>query len=262
MKKASLITVILLLIGSVATAAPLSDYSAGKGSVDLTWNVHQKLENNFSDLGAFLPDSAKNKFAGGLTIGLGHNLAFQYKNRQGESNLLAGNTGPLGTRDWSFTGFSPGIVTVSNISVSVFSKVQADEFNLLYKLNPNLSVFAGTVRVKGTVAWDGSIDYRTGGGFTFTQPVAGSDSNSVNGYQVGFVAATQLTDKLTGWATVGLGNKIESWEFGMGYPLAENLDLNLSYSKVKYKDLNAGLLGFDLDSLTASGIGMGVTYKF
>lgn len=271
MKRISLITLILLVIASIAAAAPLADYSAGKGSLELTWNVSQKLETNYQGLGSFLPDSAKNKFSGGLTLGLGNNLAFQYKNRQGESSPLTASSGPLGTYHWSFVGPgpspgpgpgpSPGIVTIDNISGLILSRVQADEFNLLYKLNPNLSLFAGAIKVKATITWNGTVDYYHGLGHDIDQ-VEGSDSRSVTGYQLGLIAATKLGDKMTGWTTIGLGNKVESWEVGIGYPLAENLDLDLAYSHVRYKGLKAAVFGFNLDSVTASGLGIGLTYKF
>jgi opacity protein-like surface antigen len=271
MKKLALVTMILMLVAASAAAAPLADYSAGKGSLTLTWNVSQKLEADYHGLGSFLPDAAKNKFSGALTLGLGNNLAFQYRSRQGESSSRAASSGPLGTYHWSFAGPgpspgpgpgpSPGIVTINNISGLILSKAQADEYNLLYKLNPNLSVFAGAVRVKATITWDGLVDYTYGLGRE-TDSVTGSSSQSATGYQLGLVAATKLGDKMTGWATVGLGNKLDAWEIGLSCPLVENLDLDVSYSQVKYKNLKPAVYGFSLDSLTASGLGLGLTYKF
>lgn len=262
MKRIPLIALILVLIASGAAAAPLADYSAGKGSVDLTWHVSPKLETHYSNLGKFLPDSVNDKFSAGLTIGLGNNVAFQYKYHQGESDPLLGNTGPLGTYMW-LPRVSPGAVRIHDISGLVFSKVRAEEYNLLYRLNPNLSVFAGATRVKGTVTWNGTVDYILGNGMHIYDPVVGSDADSVDGHQFGFIAATKLADKMTGWTTVGWGNKVESWEVGLSYQVADNVDLNLSYSGVKYKGLQTTILGNSIDySLTTSGIGVGLTYKF
>lgn len=121
MRRIIVLVACLMMIGSVAMASPLMDFSQGKGAIDLTM---RNTENSIEGEG-FEKDY---NFDGAATFGLGNKWAVQYRYFQPES-------------DKTF-----GVVTL---------KLATNEFNVLYKLDKNLAAFAGYANAKGTLAVDG-----------------------------------------------------------------------------------------------------------
>ncbi len=118
MRKIIVLVACFMMIGSVALASPLMDFSQGKGSIDLTM---RNTENSIEGEG-FEKDY---NFDGAATFGLGNKWAVQYRYFQPES-------------DKTF-----GVVTL---------KLATNEFNVLYKLDKNLAAFAGYANAKGTLS--------------------------------------------------------------------------------------------------------------
>lgn len=106
-----------MVLSTAAFASPLSDYSAGKTSVDMTWrpslnitDQYYGFEDNF--------DGKKGTVDWRITTGLGNNWAIQYNHFNAISN-----------------------------SVSE-AGVKTQELNLLYQFNKNASAFVGYHRAK------------------------------------------------------------------------------------------------------------------
>ena len=160
----------------------------------------------------------------GITTGLGNNFALQYSNFNGKSKNTTLDDGAGGTYD-------------------VQGTLKVQEFNVLYKLDKNVSAFAGLVKVKGEV---------TDSGITTT-------SSGKNKVQFGLIGSTKLGDKTTAYAQVGFASSYTNWKIGVSQEIAPNLELNLDYRSISAKKLN--FAGTDTD-ITSKGLGLGVTYKF
>jgi len=74
--------------GLVFAAPPVEDFDAGKVSVDVGTAVIPAV-NIVATNGFDRSDEAKRKIVGGVTVGIGHKLAVQY--RYDESQLLVDN---------------------------------------------------------------------------------------------------------------------------------------------------------------------------
>lgn len=87
-----------------------------------------------------------------------------------------------------------------------------------------------------------------------------SHSTSNSGYQIGVIGRYDLGNRMTGWASVGLGNKRTAWEIGLEYDITDHVEWNISYNDTKFKDLDSPLGG----TFTAKsrGVRTGVTVKF
>lgn len=213
---------IMTAMSSMAFAAPATDFSAGKVSVDVSArpNGDIKVDGNKYD--------AKTNWEYGLTVGLGNNFAFEYKN------------------------FNPKSKDYSDLGPSINGKLDTQEFNVLYKLDKNFTAFTGVNTVKSI--------YDVSGFGKF-------EGSSKTNWQLGLTGQTPLGDKFTGYATVAVGADSNYWKIGTSYAIDKNLDFNLFYAQnkyndVKYTDAFASILGTDKSDYTVKGIGYGLTYKF
>lgn len=223
MKKSTVLAMVAatMLTTSVGFAAPLNDYSTGKTSIDLTFRQ--------SDVNAKGPDFSdsldkKGNLDFGITTGLGNNFALQYNGYNAKSKVTALPDGDGGTYNEQGT-------------------LKLQELNVLYKLDKNVSAFAGLVKVKGEVSADGDS----------------ISSNSKNKVQFGLIGSTKLADKTTAYAQVGFASDYTNWKVGVSQEIAPNLEFNVDYRRINAKKLN--FADTDID-VTTKGIGVGVTYKF
>lgn len=196
------------MMTSVAFAAPLTDYSQGKTAIDLNWrNTEVKGESVTFD--------KKYNIDWGITSGLGNDWAIQYRqfNPKSDATEIAG----------SFHK----------------AKLKTQEFNVLRKLDGNVSAYTGVMKTKG------ELD--------------GGSSSSKNKWQLGITGSTQLADKMTAYASLGAGKDLTTWQIGVAYEVAPNVDFNLDYRQIK-----ADKLDFDGEKVDgkAKGLGFGITYKF
>jgi len=224
MNKKILITVAAAtMMASVASASPLTDYSVGKTAVDLTWRNTQLSSPDLGDAGK------KNNMDWGITTGLGNKWAVQYRQFDPKS------------KDSSYSEF--GTTYTDNF------QLKTQEFNVLYKIDKNVSAYAGIMKVKGAYNWSES-------GFG-----SGSDPiKSANKWQIGVVGTTKLAEKTTAYASVGTGKDLTTWGIGVGQELAPNVEFNVDYRSIKANKLEWND-GSHIDA-TAKGLGFGVTYKF
>ncbi len=232
MKKACLTILCLFVFSAVGFASPLTDYSQGKVAVDLAVRPSSNLDIAGGDL-----DGSNSNFDGGLTFGLGNKFAFQWATQNSKS------------KDYSGT-VTYGLNTATG---SIHTDLNANQFNVLYQLDKNVSAFVGYTQAKNDVVANGTIN-----GVAINGTAGGK---TVNGWQVGLQGSTPLSDKVTGYGIVGVGSKINSFEAGISYAFAPNTELNVFYKNTKYKDLEFDAAPGKYD-VQVDGLGVGVTFKF
>lgn len=225
MKKKILgIVVASSMLASVGFAAPLNDFSQGKVAVDISARTNGDFK--VSDSNGSETYDAKTNWQYGVTVGLGNNFAFEYQN------------------------FNPKSKDYNAFGATINGKLNTQEFNILYKVDKNLTAFTGINTVKST--------YEVSGAEL-------SGKNKTN-WQVGVTGQIDLADKITGYATIAAGHDSNYWKIGASYALDKNLDFNLFYAENKYNDVKyngiiASTWGNTAD-YTIKGIGYGLTYKF
>lgn len=124
-KKVSLaITVATMLSANIGFAAPLTDYSAGKTAIDLTFR-----NSDVNDKGPSYDISLnkKSNLDWGITTGLGNQFAIQYNGYNAK------------TKD----------TTISSITGN--GELKTQEFNVLYQIDKNVSAYTGIVRSKWSI---------------------------------------------------------------------------------------------------------------
>lgn len=121
-------------------------------------------------------------------------------------------------------------------------KLDATEFNVLYKLDPHVNAFAGYLYA-GAKETLGSTKY----------------SAHTDGFQVGLTGWYPLGDKVKTFGKVGIGNNSHIYEIGFSYAVADNWDVDLSYRDVKYKDFKDGRI---IDDYSFDGVRLGLSTSF
>jgi hypothetical protein len=215
MKKLAAILAVLLctfMFAGVTTASPLTDYSAGKVALDVNWTPNNDMEASSQSYG-FSGDGKNANFDFGVTAGLGNKWAIQYRY------------------------FNP----VSKDYFGYHAGVRSQEVNILYKLDKNLSAFAGWHQAK------------------LTSNFPGFSPDNKSTWQAGLIGTTELSRKTTLYGIVGAGGSLFSAEAGFAYALDKDLDVNLFY---RYKRIdNLKVNDYELDT-TVKGFGLGLTYRF
>lgn len=179
-----------------ALAAPLKNYDAGHFAVDAGITLPSSIDGDNYKL------SKSDSTYFGATAGLGSNTALNYR--------------------WDNFKADQG-------------KTKTQQLNLMYKLLPNVSAYAGYLNADSDFA----------------------GSHEKNSGQVGLQAQFDIPLLFTVWGNVGYGNKNTSYEVGLSKPILNNVELNVSYYDHKFKDA----LGDDND-LKANGVNLGLTVKF
>lgn len=185
-------------LSTSAFASPLKNYDAGKFAIDAGITFPSSLE------GGNYKMSKSDSAYYGATVGIGQRMALNYQ--------------------WDKYKGSDGDLT-------------AQQFNLMYKVLPNVSAYAG---------WLGAD--------ADTDKMGGNSKNSVH---AGLQAHFDIPLLFTVWGNVGVGTKSQSYEIGISKPLFNNIDLNLSYYDGKFDDVLDGD-----EEVKARGVQMGVTVKF
>lgn len=120
---ATAVLLCVLLTAGIAAASPLADHSAGKMSLDLNWTPNLSLSGVGGSGTSF--DGKTSNLDFGLTAGLGHRWAIQYRNFSPESGNYGG----------------------------IYYGLKTQEANLLYRFEPHLAAFVGwhQARLSGNV---------------------------------------------------------------------------------------------------------------
>ena len=112
------------LMTSLSMAAPQTDYSPGKTTIDLTMrNTKEKYTGGTYD--------KKNNIDWGVTTGLGNDWAIQYRQFNPKSK-------------WTTFNDRSGTILVKN-------QLKTREINVLRKVTDNVSVYAGIMGVQGVL---------------------------------------------------------------------------------------------------------------
>lgn len=222
MKKSVMITAaaVATMICSGVSAAPLTDYSAGKTAIDLT------IRSSDININGSSIDPTYNKSSNldwGITTGLGNKFALQYNEYNAKS------------KDTTFRN------SIEN------AEVKTQEFNILYQLDNNLSLYTGVIKAKGSV-----------NNSRIPIPITADDKSKM---QIGLIGSTKIGDKTTAYASLGVASDITNWKIGVSQEIAPNLEFNVDYrntkiTSVKYSGIN------DSFDVTSKGLGYGITYKF
>lgn len=222
----------IFIVSGVCSASPLMDYSKGNTSIDMTIRSGEISVNN-DWAGNSLKKDVDSNFEGTITHGLGGRVAIQYRNTFGDSE--------------------------SYYSLSKDTKItlRSQEVNILYKLNKQISAYAGLVQVETSQV--GALKTTTLSNLAQT---IGNHPYQKSGYQVGLIGTTSLGPKLVGYASVGLGNCVDSYEVGLGYEVARNLEFNVGYKNAKYKGMEVRFLEVFPYDCTFKGTTLGLTYRF
>lgn len=193
MKKTVLMFMSLMMVSSSSFASPLTDYSAGKVAIDLAVRP-----NNSVEVGQWPADGEGTNVDWGVTVGIGHDLALQYR----QFNLDNGN------------GYDIGSGTLRS------ANQRFRELNLLYKVENNVSIFVGGLR----------HDYHTTDGvYEYVAPTQTS-------LQAGVIGTAKLGKDLSAYGIIAIGTKSSSkYEAGVSYGLTPKMDLDMYY---KYQKIN------------------------
>lgn len=220
-KKMLLVVAAATMMTSVASASPLVDYTAGKVAVDLTWrNSEVSAENKITSASS----DKKNNMDWGITAGVGNNWAIQYRQFNPKADFK---------------------IVESGTTLTGNAKLNTQEFNVLYKVDQNVSIYTGIMKTKGEANVNGLG--------------SGSTKESSN-LQLGLIGSTKLAEKTTAYASVGTGKDLMSWEIGVGQEIAPNVQFNVNYREVKANKLEIDSTN-NLDG-KAKGLGLGITYNF
>lgn len=103
--------------------------------------------------------------------------------------------------------------------------VREHQLRALYQLKPNISLYAGLTHV--------GVNQR-------------AYDTSATGMQVGVIGQVPLTDRVTGWASVGVGDDVNTYEVGLGYRITPQIDAHLLYrdSQVDINNWNDDVKGW------------------
>ncbi|MDD4601750.1 hypothetical protein SDC9_13699 [bioreactor metagenome] len=304
MKKIVLAVLFTFALSSVAFASPLTDYSKGKAALDINYRVSPdyNVDSKFGDFN--LKEEAKNiglptNFDGdsnvewGFTYGIGNNWALQYRQATPKGQLkLIDHTGTnYEIPDYQMVSRISANETstpiqsildelpLSSANVNIESKTRVEEYNVMYKMDKNFSLFTGIVRATPSAKVNAGAEAYWGDAYSGNVGFQGHDKNI---WQFGFVAVKPLNKDLTSYGIASLGSDYRNWEIGLGYKIAKDLEFNVNYRDMKIDDMKVANVSFtegsygmakqanhtqkqsyDLkNDTTIKGWGFGITYIF
>lgn len=268
MKKVVLAVLFVFALSSVAMASPLTDFSKGKAALDLNYRSNPDYDVTFGVKGTDLRSDkiafdGDNNFEWGFTYGIGNNWAMQYRQATPKGKLsLINESIPKPSGDQEV--YTAGGLTALNVGLQAKAKV--DEYNVLYKMDKNFTLFTGIVKASPSVKLYGSADWMWEPVFSGDIALAGHDKNI---WQFGLQAVYPFADKFTGYGIASVGSDYRNWEVGVGYQLSKDVEFNVNYRNMKIDNMTmVGLsipaygIGNVTSDVETKGFGFGVTYKF
>lgn len=200
MKKTMIFALALALgVSAVCAASPLKNYGSGKVAIDFGLNTPTSNTYEGTSVG-----SKKSSPYAGVTVGLSDKTALNYKWNQYKNS---GST-----------------------------KVQAQQLNFMYKVIPELDLYAGYV--------NSDVDLH-------------GSSRSRDSLQFGVQGRVELPFLCTLWGRAGVGTKVNGYEIGVSRSLLSNMELNLSYYDNKFRNSAPGN-----SDVKTKGVNLGMTVKF
>lgn len=113
------------------------------------------------------------------------------------------------------------------------------ELNLIYKIDPNIQLYAGYSITKGH------------------EKISGRRLPQQNSAQGGIIAMKSLGHSTTLYTLLGRGDHSANVEFGLSYQMQKNLEMNVTYRHLEFKKLGSKKWEEDF-----RGFGIGFTYKY
>jgi len=123
--------------------------------------------------------------------------------------------------------------------LSGVARAEADEFNLLYKVNDNVSAVVGYL--------DSSIAYNDVN-FTLPGKIASVPTEDVKSFQAGLVYHKPINDKYTFYTSAIFGKDIHTINTGVTYKITEDTSFSIGYAERVYHNVN---LKIALDGVVA-----------
>jgi len=225
-----------MLMAQIGFASPLTDYSAGKVSLDLNFAVDNtvKVTNKVADYpSSSLHYDAKNNLNYNVMAGLGNGYGIQYRNITSDSNM-------------TYNG------DTDNVSKYKF---KFREFNVLKSLDKQSAIFVGFVQASSDFSVQDPLDNTN----TF-----GVSSDKKTLWQIGYLGKVPLTKDLNAYGIVAFGSHMTNYEIGLAQKLSKNVEFNISYRErtVKNLHLNDAAAGSFSHDVTVHGMNYGITYEF
>lgn len=195
------LTLGLMLTGTTAFASP-AEFEKGSVSLEIGGTLNSKVTGKGQ-----IPAEVHGKsgFKAAVTTGLSDKLALQYKHglfKSKESTIQTAK-GPLTT----------------------YAQAEPVDINLMYKINPNLTLIAGYEHNK----------------ISYGKYVAAASKSA---FHFGLTATHPLNETTGLFATLLAGQDVSLKEIGVSYNLSQVTTFNVSYAerKVKNVDLNVPIL--------------------
>ncbi len=168
----------------------------------------------------------KDPQAGDLKANVNYGFDQKEGGRSAESRFTGGDVTYVLTDKWD-------VQYVNNYTKGdVGTKVNENYLLGNYRLTPYISAYAGGSYVK-TETWNTKKSY---------------------GYQVGLRGQLPLGSRLQGFASVGVGDDVNTYEVGVGYDITPSWDAH-----IKYRESSVDVDNYD-DEVKGWQVGMG--YKF
>lgn len=217
------ITTGLLLTANTVLASPAAEFE--KGAVSL--EIGSTLDSKVSGRGKVSADViGEFGFKAAATAGLNNHLAVQFKHGMFKSEISTIPT-PLG-------------------SLTTYAKAEPSDLNLLYKINPNLTLITGYEHTR----------------ISYGAHVYDASKSSLH---IGFTGTHKLNDKYTLFATLLGGKDVSLKEAGVSYKISESTTFNLSYAERKVENVDLGLKATSLldgkENYTMKGISCLFAFK-
>lgn len=195
----------MVMMMTIGYASPLTDYSQGKTSIDITWRPSLDIVDKYTYSGSDDSttdrlDGRKATFDWRITSGLGNNCAIQYNHYRAIGNPEDFNAG-----------------------------IRAQELNLLYRLNKNTAAFAGYHRAK----------------FNISDSVSTPNKNTLQAGLIGNIEIAKKTDVygIVGFGKdlvnyeVGISYELaKDIEFNVDYRYKKVKNLSDTIGSFSYKD--------------------------
>lgn len=225
-----------MLATQVGFASPITEYSVGKGSLDVNVSANNKESvtnkvDGYSDTS--MSYDLKNRLDYSFTAGVGQGYGIQYRNMKTDSN-------------WAYNG--------STDNVSKY-KAKFQEFNVLKSLSKDSAAFVGAEQVKTDFTVQDPLDVTN----TF-----GVSSKKKTIWQVGYIGKAALAKDVNVYGIVAIGKDLTNYDFGVSKKLGDTIELNVGYreKKIKNVDLYDDAVGDFRHEITAHGMYYGMTLTY
>lgn len=195
MRKITAVMSMSLIITTTAFASPTTEFEQGAASLE----IGSTLNSNVSGKGKISPNvPGKSGYKVGITAGLSKNLALQYKQ------------GMFKSQDSTI------------LTMTTYAQSEPKDFNLLYKVNPNLTFIAGYENTK----------------ISYGKFVASASKSALH---FGLTGTHKLNDKTTLFATLLAGKDVSLKELGVSYALSKDTTFNISYAERKVNSVDLSI---------------------